>query len=92
METSMAPATTVTSKRPHLATDGVMIGLATRRQEQIPPLSSGNELAASDFRVDRFESFRGEIEPAEMEVDGVAKVSPIPGTRRPWASPTGCGC
>lgn len=44
-----APATTITSKGPHLATDGVTIGLATLRQEQMPPLGGGNKLYVRFF-------------------------------------------
>lgn len=44
-----APATTVTSKGPHLATDGTTVGLATLRQEQMPPLGGGNKLYVRFF-------------------------------------------
>ena len=44
-----APATTVTTKGPHLTTDGVTVGLATLRQEQMPPLGGGNMLYARFF-------------------------------------------
>ncbi len=43
------PATTITTKGPHLATDGVTIGLATLRQEQMPPLGGGNKLYVRFF-------------------------------------------
>ena len=47
-----APATTITSTGPHLATDGTTIGLATLRQEQMPPLGGGNKLYVRFFDAD----------------------------------------
>lgn len=48
------PATFVTTKGPHLATDGTTVALATLRQELMPPLGGGNKLYVRFFDANGF--------------------------------------